>query len=62
MNLPDNIEHCRYCKSGDLRTTRGRHIRSWKHHAVLCTNCRAQGPAHDTEDEAVEAWNEGGKA
>ena len=50
------IYECPFC-SGDAKPRR---ICGWElvEHCVQCTNCGASTGAYETEEQAIEAWNE----
>lgn len=48
----DRLAPCPFCGSPEVHTTNDRTSL-----IVLCGRCSARGPAHCSEQQAVEAWN-----
>jgi hypothetical protein len=56
MNTTDTaaLKPCAFCGFSACKTS-GNITGTWCH--VYCPNCAAEGPARDTDEEAIAAWN-----
>ena len=57
--MSDEIKDCPFCGSSSQVVRR--HPEMGRRECVVCENCNACGPASNSQDNAIRAWNKGAK-